>query len=148
MLTTPNGLIVHHADHGLGPEHLALIDADLGDWWRGEFTIRICFLPDGCPDLTSALYGPSVGDNAIGEDRVTYETRGNRAGPSRLIDAPHRPCRRLVIIAGPTAGEPGVYTAFGTQASDVAPKEWWDASLKPLEAIAAATFWSQHALAR
>ena len=151
LTKTPNGIPVHHGDHGLKLPHLALIDDELKDW-DGQFTIRIRFLPEDCPDLFSAMYGPSVGDDPIGEDEVDYEKRGNRAGPSRIIDAPHRPCRRMVIIAGPIAypdgGDPAVYTAYGTQASDLAPREWWDASMKPLEAIEAATFWSQHALAR
>jgi len=145
---TPAGLQIAHADHGLEPQHLAFIDTAL-EGWDGSFKILLVQMSPECPDLSSALYGPSAGDAAISDDEVAYEKRGKRPGPSRLIDKPHRPCRGMVIIVGPMpAGPPLVYTAYGTQSSMVSPREWWDSGMKPHEAIESATFWSQHALAR
>tara|TARA_R110000824_G_scaffold18284_1_gene72697 strand:+ start:131 stop:304 length:174 start_codon:yes stop_codon:yes gene_type:complete len=40
-----------------------------------------------------------------------------------------------------------LFTAYGTQSNTPSPREWWDAGMRPQEAIEAATFWSQHALA-
>lgn len=142
---TPAGIVVAHADHGLGAEHLAFIDEVLAEW-DGSFRVFVVDLPDNCSDLTSALYGPAAGDDPIGEDQVTYERRGNRPGPSRLIDAPHRPVRRMILIAGPGRDEPMIYTAYGGQSAS--PREWWDSGMKPREAIEAAQFWSEHALAK
>lgn len=146
---TPAGRFVAHADHGLGPNHLAVIDEWLGDEWPGTFRMGVVDLPEGCPDLMCGLYGPAVGDNPITEYAVVYEKRGNRPGPSRLIDQPHRPARRMVVIAGPGRnGEGIVYTAYGTNAASPAPREWWDSSMKPEEAMEAAAFWAVHALAK
>ena len=55
----------------------------------------------------------------------------------------------IVVIAGPCRvgiGDLGfrIYTAYGSQA--VAPREWWENSLKPHEAVESAKFWSEHAL--
>ena len=146
-MKTANGIIIGHADHGLKDEHFALIDTLL-EGWEGNFQILCVEMPEGVSDLQCGLYGPAVGDDAIGEDAVTYEKRGNRPGPSRLIDRPHRPCRRMVVIAGPGRDESIVYTAYGTNALAPSPREWWDSSMKPAEAIEAATFWRDHALAK
>ena len=146
MTTTPNGVLVHHADHGLTDEHLAFIDHVLSKSYPGFF-IEVYELPEDCSDLLCALYGPRVGDEPISDEEVSYEVRGERPGPSRLVERPHRPCRRMVIC-GVAGDEAVIYTAYGTQASQPSPREWWDSSMKPHEAIEAATFWSTHALAR
>lgn len=146
-MKTPNNIIIGHGDHGLQTEHLELIDTLLAGW-DGTFRILCVELPEGVADLQCGLYGPAVGDNPITDDEVVYEKRGSRPGPSRLIDAPHRPARRMVVIAGPGSDEAIVYTAYGTNAASPAPREWWDSSMKPAEAVEAATFWRDHALAK
>ena len=155
-----------HADHGLGDGHQCHVEDVAREYYDtpGLFIINK-ELPAELPDVQSGLYGPSAGDEPIAEELVTYETRGERAGPSRLIDRPTRACRRLVVI-GLVSHKPWndlsnyhhprdthldiidikVFTAYGTQSTEATPREWWDTSLKPAEAIAAATFWSQHAL--
>jgi hypothetical protein len=145
-LVTPNGVPVFHADHGLAPEHYKFIDQILFDQPAGFF-IGAFELPGGAGSLMSALWGPAAGDEPVPEDEVVYEKRGARRGPSRLVVRPHRYCRRMVVcgIAGDDAK---IFTAYGTQAEEPSPREWWDASLTPLEAIEAARFWSEHALAR
>lgn len=145
MTTTPNGIPVFHADHGLGPAHLAFIDQILADQPAGFF-IDAFELPADCGDLMSALYGPTAGDAPVLEDEVSYEKRGSRPGPSRLLRCPLRPCRRMVVcgIAGDDAK---IFTTYGTQAEKPSPREWWDSGMKPHEALESAKFWSEHALA-
>ena len=141
--TTPKGTPIFHADHGLGAPHLALIDQIIEK--KEGFFVELINLPNNCADLMSALYGPACGDEPIPETDVVYEKRGNRPGPSRLINKPHRPCRRMVVIG--IAGENAkVFTAYGGQVA--APREWWDTSMKPVEAVESAKFWCDHALAR
>jgi hypothetical protein len=139
---TPNGLKLAHDDHGLQPEHLAVIDTAMEN--ESGFVIKLVELPEGCPDLQSALYGPEAGDPPVTEAEVIYEKRNGRPGPSRLIDKPERPCRRMVIIG---IANDVLFTAYGTQANKPSPMEWWDAKQKPHEAIESAKFWSEHALA-
>jgi hypothetical protein len=141
---------IFHADHGLNETHIAIVEHEaLHAFVAGEgFFIKVIDLPEGVDDLTSALYGPSVGDAPITDAEVVYEKRGTRPGPSRLIDRPHRPCRKMVVIGLCTPDEVKVITAYGTQADQPAPREWWDSGMKPHEAIEAATFWNTHALAR
>jgi hypothetical protein len=146
MTKTPNGVPVFHADHGLTPEHLAFIDKVM-EGCKGFF-ISVFPMPEELPDLQSALYGPSVGDAPVTDSEVVYEVRGNRPGPSRLLDRPTRPCRRIVVCGIADGAESKVFTAYGTQAQSPAPREWWDSGMKPHEAVIAAQFWCEHALAR
>jgi len=146
MATTPDGHILAHDDHGLDSAHLRFIDTLLHGW-DGSFQILVVEMPEECPDLLSALYGPAAGDEPIAEREVVYETRGNRRGPSRLVNRPHRPCRRMVLVAGPGRDEPIIYTAYGTQAEEPSPREPWDRSLSEDDKIVASAFWAQHALA-
>ena len=142
-MKTPSGIELAHDDHGLTEPHLRFIDTLLSDW-DGSFTILHVDMPDGCPALPSALYGPAAGDKVVTEGEVSYEKRGNRPGPSRLIDRPSRPCRKMVLIAGPGREGPIIYTAFGSPVR--APREWWDSSMLPHEALESASFWMEHAL--
>ena len=145
--STPNGIVIAHDDHDLQPPHFAFIDEALSDW-DGSFMLRVLTLPDDCPSLPSALYGPTAGDAPVTEDRVTYDKRNNRPGPSRLIDAPMRPARNMVVIGMRVEdGTLMLFTAYGTQSASPSPREWWDAGMKPHEAVEAAQFWSTHALA-
>lgn len=144
-MLTPAGNTIAHDDHGLEPCHLTLIDAAL-DGWDGSFLMLHLEIPEDCPPLLSALYGPAAGDPPVGEDAVEYEKRNERPGPSRLVSLPHRPARKMVLIAGPGSDGPIIYTAYGSPV--IAPREWWDSSMKPHEALESAKFWSEHALAR
>ena len=147
-MKTPNGIVIAHDDHDLQPEHLAVIDEALADW-DGSFMIRVLQLPESCPSLPSALYGPTAGDAPITEEQVTYEKRNDRPGPSRLIDAPMRPARNLVLIGMQVEdGTMLLFTAYGTQSDTPSPREWWDASMTPRAAMEAAKFWNEHALAK
>ena len=142
-MDTPAGHHISHADHGVTEAHCRLIDTELADW-DGLFTIRVVEIPGNVAPLMSGLYGPAEGDPEITEDQVTYRERGTRAVLSRLVDRAPRPVMSMVIIAGPGQNGPIIYTCYGGNV--VAPKEWQDPSLLPLEAIESATFWSVHAL--
>ena len=131
-----------HADHDLTKAHKKLVRQELAGW-DGSFTIREINLPASLASLPSGLYGPKVGDAPIKEREVVYEVRGDREGPSRLIDAPLRPSRNMVIIAGPGSQGPVVYTAYGGQ---LAPREPWDPSLTARERAQSKKFWAKHAL--
>ena len=131
-----------HADHNLTKAHKKLVQQELAGW-DGSFTIREVDLPSSLSSLPSALYGPKAGDAPIKESEVVYETRGDRKGPSRLIDAPLRPSRSMVIIAGPGGKGSVVYTAYGGQ---VAPREPWDSSMNARERTESKKFWAKHAL--
>lgn len=135
-----------HADHGLGEQHLAIVNSLAHE--ADGFFLTCLELPEGCPDLLSALYGPDAGDDPVGEDEVEYVQREGRPGKSRLIDRPHRPCRRMVVCGIGGGDAPVVFTAYGTQAEEASQREWWDASMTPAEAVVAATWWTQHALAK
>jgi hypothetical protein len=149
--TTPNGIVIAHDDHDLQPEHLVFIDEALADW-DGSFLIRVLPLPDSLASIPSALYGPTAGDDTIDESTVTYQKRNGRRGPSRLIDAPTRPARNLVVIGMQVeSGTMMLFTAYGTQSDTASPREWWDlppldvANLTPYQALQVLTKWRQDA---
>tara|TARA_R100001443_G_scaffold25942_4_gene39065 strand:- start:16541 stop:17038 length:498 start_codon:yes stop_codon:yes gene_type:complete len=158
--STPNGIVIAHDDHDLQSEHLTYIDTVLSDW-DGSFIIKCLKLPDELPSIPSALYGPEAGDDPITNDQVFYLVRNNRRGPSRLINAPMRPARNLVVIGMQVEdGTMLLFTAYGTQASMASPKEWWDYPPPDLTGMCprelsvwcqrtseSADFWSLHALA-
>ncbi len=143
---TPGGVPLAHADHGLAQSHLAALDRALKDW-DGAFTIRVVELPVDCPHLWSALYGPAVGDDPVPDSEVRYEKRPGRPGPSRIVDRPERPVSTMIVVAGPGRGSCDrlIYTAYGGIVA--APREWWDSSMTPHEAVESAQFWCVHALA-
>jgi hypothetical protein len=145
VVTTPKGTPIFHADHGLTVEHHRLIDATMAV--RDGFFIACFHLGDLTGTLQSALYGPCCGDEPVGEDEVEYVKRGNRPGPSRLIDRPTRPADHMVVI-GIAGDDPKVFTAYGNIGDRIAPREWWDSGMKPSEAVEAAAFWMCHALSK
>jgi hypothetical protein len=158
--TTPNGIVIAHDDHDLLPEHLAYIDICL-EAWDGSFMLKVLPLPAHLKSVPSALYGPEAGDDPITEDQVLYKERNDRGGPSRVINAPMRDARNIAVIGMRVEdGTLLLFTAYGTQADIVSPKEWWDYPTPHLtlmtpedlsrwcqQASESADFWSTHALA-
>ena len=147
MTTTPGGIFVAHADHGLSVEHMSLIDIALTGWDGKSLIKKLVTLPANCESLMSALYGPLVGDELICDDSpdVIWEARGGRELKSKLVNRPHRPVRTMVVIAGPGREEGIVYTAYGSPL--VAPQEREDPYLSDADRPMAEAFWSVHALA-
>ena len=136
---------IGHDDHGISPEqvefvmtHPALLDRP-----ADSFILEVIALPEELGTAPSALYGPEAGDEPVGEDRVFYETRGNRKGPSRLMLAGHRSASNLVVIG--IRGS-ACFTMYGTQADTPSPKEPWDAANEE-ELARCLEFWNQHCLA-
>ena len=143
QITTPSGIPVLHGDHGLTQQHLALVD-DTVFQHKGFFLVLVD-LPDNAPPLMSSLYGPSCGDAVIDEDQVEYVVRADRPGPSRVMQVRPRPVRKMVVVGVSAGDESVVFSAYGSQV--IPQREWWDSSMKPQEAVLAARFWSEHALA-
>lgn len=135
-------MIIHHVDHGLSEVELAVVK-EVAKWAKGFF-IKVIELSN--TQLKSALVGPSVGDGPIGDDHplVYYSVRGNRGGPSKMINEVGRKATHLVIIG---MGGQAVFTAYGTERGIVAPREPWDTSLSDGEREVSEAFWAVHALA-
>tara|TARA_R100000329_G_scaffold11367_2_gene12453 strand:+ start:261 stop:791 length:531 start_codon:yes stop_codon:yes gene_type:complete len=139
---------VAHADHNITQDQLDWVNGhpEISKLPDGEFMIKVLEMPDFLEDAQCALYGPSVGDPAVENHETFLKIRGNRAGPSRMIDKPTRPARNLVVIGikGKVA-----FTIYGTRSSQAAPMEAWDAERKELphdEVKRCRDFWNQHAL--
>lgn len=149
IAVTPAGVPIGHADHSLTEAHWAFIDEVMREEPQDGFFRLAVRLPDELPSLPSALYGPACDDDPIKDDEVEYVVRGNRPGPSRLIDRPHREGRWVVVIGlGVLSERPMIFTAYGSLNAVISPREWWDASMRPAEAIESAQFWAEHALAK
>ena len=130
-----------HVDHNLAPEHLALVTEKIAA--LTGFAILTLDLPDGLPSLPCALHGPLTGSAPVPESEATYAVRGTRAGPSRLVNRPTAPTRKLSVIVGPHEGAVILYTAFG---GPVSPREPFEPGLTPEQVAESTAFWSQHAL--
>lgn len=134
-----------HTDHNLPKEVLDLIVDTFSD--QKGFFIKSLILPKGLT-LPCGLHGPSMGDEAIGEDEVSYEKRGSRPNPSRLCSRPTRPSSICTVIAGPAQeGDEDLilYTAFG---GPLAPREVTDPYLPEEAKAESEAFWAVHALSR
>ncbi len=145
---TEAGLTLFHADHGIGVEHMDIIDKVFDESHEG-FILKVVELPEGVPDLECGLWGPSCGDSPVPESAVTYRRRGSRRGVSRVLTAQSgrftRPCRKMVVVGDRSIK--AVYTAYGTLAEKPTPREWWDTGLDSLAAVKESIhFWEQHAL--
>jgi hypothetical protein len=158
-----------HVDHSLSEAQIRYLLERFAD--RGSFFVETIALPIELGTVPCGLYGPLMGDPAIGEDEVTSAQRGTRSWTSRLIDLPARQQHEVTVVAGPheeecsTCRSPGfgfslpcpddrceggkirhacvLYTAYG---GPVAPQEPGDPGCKDVETSAA--FWRQHALAK
>jgi len=126
-------------DHGLSNEQLGYVLANCVGLER-ELCIDTIELPAALGTAPCALYGPLVGDPPVPESDVAYVKRGDRAGKSRVIDAPTRETRLVTVISGPDGDAPCVlYTAFG---GPHAPLELFQSASEADRA-----FWQEHALA-
>jgi len=134
----------HYQVHGILPEHLDFLGTHPDVLAaKGPVTITI---PDNLPPVPNSLVGPSMGNNPVSENEVTYLNRGGgRPYNSRMIEGPHRTTRMLTVISRPhkDTGKPFLITAFG---GPLAPKEINDPSHTPESKEEAKKFWSEHAL--
>jgi hypothetical protein len=136
-------MIIYHADHGLSEAEISVVK-EVARWAKGFF-IRVIEI-DQESKLTSALRGPSVGDEPITDDHplVYYAVRGDRPQPSKMYNEVGRKATHIVVIG---MGGQSVFTAYGTEKGIVAPREPWDPSLSDEERKASEAFWAVHALA-
>lgn len=132
-----------HLDHGLSAAHIAWI---LKTWGHvQEFKLETVDLPEDLASLECGLYGPTMGDEPIDNESVTYVVRGDRKGVSRMIARPKRPTRKITVIMGLEKGQVILYTAFG---GPITPREPFDPDITTPEALAESqAYWAQHALA-
>lgn len=131
-----------HVDHGLTEAQLHYLFERFAA--REGFFVETITLPRELGTVPCGLYGPLMGDSAIGEDEVVHARRGTRTWESRLVNLPARQQCEVTVIAGPHDGHACVlYTAFGGPAT---PQEPGDPGCKnPMESTA---FWREHALAK
>ena len=136
-------MIIHHADHGLSQTELAIVK-EVARGAKGFF-IKVIEIQHQT-NLKSALMGPSVGDDPLGDQHplVYYSVRGTRAHPSKMVNEVGRKATHLVVIG---MGGEAVFTAYGTENGIVAPREPWDPSLSDEEREVSQAFWAVHALA-
>lgn len=139
---------VEHADHNITQDQLDWVNRhpEISKLPDGEFMIKVLEMPHFLEDAQCALYGPSVGDPTVENHETFLMIRGDRDGPSRMIDKPTRPARRLVVIG--IKGEKAK-TIYGTRASRATPLEAWDAEKEEQtfeEIKRCRDFWNQHAL--
>jgi len=121
---------------------------------RDGFFIETIELPPELGPLSSALYGPEMGDAPVedGPD-VFMGQRQGRDNPTRFIKRVSRPTQRCTVIAGPNKGKDGnviagqecvLYTLYG---GPCAPREPGDPTIQTDEERASSeAFWAGHAL--
>ena len=133
---------VLHSDHGISIQQMEYIgNTVMEDRANTGFFIRQVVLPPELGTVPCGLYGPAMGDDAIGDDEVTYEPRGDRPWEDRLINKPMRPVNYVQVIGTADAGEYTVFTVYGGPA---APQNAEDPSNEDPEA--SREFWAEHAL--
>ena len=128
-----------HLDHSLTDAQVEFI---LGlPAKEGEVTVQTVELPEALGTVPCGLFGPCMGDAPVTDAEVTLEVRGDRKGPSRLVDREPRQVRTVTVISGPHDGNPCVlFTAFGGPS---APREPFEDDSEESR-----KFWSEHALAK
>jgi hypothetical protein len=130
-----------HTDHALPSALVAFIAAKYES--SEGFLIDTFELPAEFAAVPCGLIGPATGGQPVLESSVTYVTRGNRPGPSRMVDAPPAMTRKVTVVMGEHGGSTVLFTAYG---GPCAPREPWDTSLSDEERLDSKIFWAQHAL--
>lgn len=100
-----------HVDHSLSEAQIRHLLERFAD--RSTFFIETITLPAGLGTVPCGLYGPLMGDSAIGEAEVTYAARGTRSWTSRLIDLPARQQHEVTVVAGPHEEECSICRGSG-----------------------------------
>ena len=146
MKTISENLSVLHADHGISEAQMDYIARttmtimDLDPNLSGFF-IRQVAIPPELGEVPCGLYGPAMGDDPVGDDEVTYESRGDRPWKDRLINKPMRPVQYVQVIG---IEDHGKYTVFTVYGGPLAPQNPSDPSNEDVES--SKQFWAEHAL--
>ena len=131
-----------HLDHGLTDAQVAWLLAGFAG--REAFFIETVTLPEDLGTVPCGLYGPLMGDPPMTDDQCEIVNRPGRDWPSRLVDRPKRPTRKVTVIAGPHDGHPCVlFTAYGGPS---APQEPADPGCR--DVTLSQSFWREHALSK
>ena len=139
---------IGHNDHGITKKQLEFIqkNKELLGLPNGTLIKKIIQLPKEIGTVKEALYGPKAGDNPIAEKDVFYINRGNRKGPTRMINKATRLTSTICVIGiknGPA------FTMYGTQSDKPSPMEIWDNKMNFLsnkEQTEIIEFWKEHAI--
>jgi len=136
-----------HDDHGISEEQMIFIHTECMLENPNGFFIKEVQIPEVFGAVELGLYGPCEGDEAISEDEVIYQHRGDRPWKDRMISRPKRTTNRVQAIGSMQYDEEiGAYclyyTVFG---GALAPKHPEDPSNDDVEG--SQKFWSEHALA-
>jgi hypothetical protein len=140
----------YHGDnpHGLRLEHQLLAGVALNAVAPGELVDGVgkgvLELPEFIAPLQDQLWGASVGDAKVAEDRW-WGTREGYQFKSPFILGRTREARKMAYIGIP---EVTLWTAYGTRSGEIAPKEINDPHLTEAERPEAEAFWAEHAFAR
>lgn len=135
-----------HVDHALTPEQLAFVlGVDAPD---GDIYVQTIEMPEELGTLPCALYGPLMGDAPVTDAFVTMKVRGDRKGPSRMVDGRGRQTRLVTIVSGPGPVDPCVlYTSYGGPDMPREPFEFADDDTSE-QAQESREKWATHALCK
>ena len=135
-----------HLDHGLSEEQVKyLLETPAPN---GEVCVQTIELPPELGTVDCALWGPAMGDDALCDMECYWAKRGDRKGPSRLVDARKRETSLVTIVTGPHGDESCVlFTAYGGPSAPREPFEFAEDDISE-DAIKSRVFWSRHALAQ
>jgi len=138
---TIENMTVHHADHGISSAQLSYAyDKIVADTPDGFF-IRQVVLPHELGNVPCGLHGPAMGDPAVTDEEVTYESRGDRPWSDRLVNREPRFVNYVQAIGIRDGDKVQLFTCYG---GPLAPQNPSDPSNQDVEG--SKTFWALHAL--
>ena len=136
--------VVYHADHGISPEQMEWIKAQIKAADPKTFFVQEIQIPGELGMVRNAMYGPAAGDPAVPESEVSYRPRGDRPWSDRVVSWPTRPVNYVQAIGMPDQDNPNKIVLFTVYGGPLAPQHPDDPGCRDVPA--AKKFWSQHAL--
>jgi hypothetical protein len=143
-LRNPLEFVVYHADHGINPEQMAYIQAQIAAEDPKGFFIKTIQLPRALGTVRNALYGPASGDAPVSESEVDYRPRGDRPWSDRVVSWPTRPVNFVQALGMPDQKDPNKIALFTVYGGPLAPQHPDDPSNR--DVAGSKKFWAEHAL--
>ena len=140
----PKEFVVYHADHGISPEQMEWIKAQIKAADPKTFFVQEIQIPGELGMVRNAMYGPAAGDPPVPESEVSYRPRGDRPWSDRVVSWPTRPVNYVQAIGMPDQDNPNKIVLFTVYGGPLAPQHPDDPGCRDVSA--AKKFWSQHAL--